>query len=242
MKLLVAFLLTFIFFLFIFNLNGARAQTMSNTQFKLKMGNLDSIAGNSSSSQYKLNETSGGDIYGQYSGTNYKVKAGFQYVRVKIPFSFTISQNLIDFGTLTPTNPVTRTTNLTVSSNSSGFKVTASENQSLKSSNSTIPDTSCDNGDCTTLKSAQWLGTLTYGFGYRCDDLSGTNCPSDFSALNASSFYRPFPLSPATQTIISSAKGGTSRKSQITYKVNVSAAQPNGTYTNVVTYIASPGF
>jgi len=212
---------------------------MSNNQFKIKMGNFNSVSGNVSGSGYKLNETSGETVSGLYSGTNYKVKAGFQYARVKIPFSFSISQNLIDFGTLTPTNHVTRTTNLTVSSGqASGFTVVASENQLLKSSSSTIPNTTCDNGDCSNIKAATWTGSLTYGFGYRCDDLSGTNCVSGFSE----NFYKPFSLSPTTQTIMTSSKGGVSRKSQITYKVNISATQQPGTYTNVVTYIASPGF
>jgi len=212
---------------------------MSNDQYKVKMGNLNSISGNVSGSGYKLSETSGGDAYGLYSGTNYKVKAGFQYARVKIPFSFTISQNLIDFGTLTPTNPVARTTNLTISSGqSSGFTIVASENKPLTSTTSTIPDTTCDNGDCNTLKASVWTGALTYGFGYRCDDVSGTNCVSGFSE----NFFKPFSISPSLQTIMTSTRGGTSRKSQITYKVNVSSAQPAGTYTNFVTYIASPGF
>lgn len=226
---------------------SASAQTMSNSQYIIKMGNLNTASGLGTNSQYNLNETVGQTTSGLYTGTNYTVKAGFQYIRgVKTSFSFTISQNLIDFGTLTPTNPVTRTTNLTVSSGSSGFSVIASENQPLKSSTSTIPDTSCDNGDCTPLRATQWTGTLTYGFGYRCDDLQGTNCSSDFSnpfaGPKTSSFYKPFPLSPSAQTIMSSTKGGSGNKSQITYKINVSSAQPNGTYTNMVTYIASPGF
>lgn len=219
---------------------------MSNDQYKLKGGNFNSISGDVSGSGYKLSETSGGDAYGQYLGTNYKVKAGFQYIRVKIPFSFTISQTLIDFGTLTATNPVTRTTDLTVNSESAkGFTVIASENQPLSSSTSTIPDTSCDSGSCTFANAGSWTGTLTYGFGYRCDDLSGSNCvgfSSDYLGAAASSSYKPFPLSPTNQTIMTSTKGGRSRKSQITYKVNVSASQPTGTYTNFVTYIASPGF
>lgn len=220
---------------------------MTNDQFRLKMGNFNSISGNVSGSGYKLSDTSGGTASGLYSGTNYKVRAGFQYSRTKIPFSFTISQTLIDFGTLTATNPVTRTTDLTVNSESAkGFTVVASENKPLTSSSSAIPDTSCDNGTCNSTIAAPWLGTLTYGFGYRCDDVSGANCASGFLAdyldAAASSAYKPFPLSPNLATIMSSTKGGRSRKSQITYKVNVSASQPTGTYTNVVTYIASPGY
>lgn len=238
-KLKIVMLVTMSLFL----ITPAWAQTMTNSQYIIKMGNLNMTAGVDSNSQYKLNETSGQTAPGLYSGTNYIVKAGFQYIKPsKIAFSFTISQNLIDFGTPTPTNPVTRTTDLTVSSNSSGFNVTASENQPLKSSNIIIPDTTCDNGDCKPNKASQWAGVLTYGFGYRCDDLQGVNCATDFSAANASSNYKPFPLSPTTQTIMSSAKGGISQKSRITYKVNISSAQPVGTYKNVVTYIANPGF
>lgn len=222
----------------------AFAQTMTNDQFKLKMGNFNSISGGVSGSGYKLNETSGGDAYGLYSGTNYKVKAGFQYARVKIPFSFTISQNLIDFGTLTATNPVSRTTNLTVNSESAkSFTVIASENRPLTSSNSTIPNTSCDSGTCNSSNATPWVGTLTYGFGYRCDPSASSGqanvCSSDFANVD---YFKPFPLSPNLATIMSSTKGGRGRVSQITYKVNVSASQPTGTYTNVVTYIASPGF
>lgn len=229
----------FILSLFTFHASVAIAQTMSNEQYKLKWGNFNSISGQSSGSSYKLSETSGGDAYGLYSGTNYKVRTGFQYSRVKIPFSFTISQNLIDFGTLTATNPVSRTTDLTVNSESAkGFTVTASENRPLTSSSSAIPDTSCDSGLCNSTTAAPWLGTLTYGFGYRCDDVSGTNCASGFLA----DYFKSFPLSPNLATIMSSTKGGKGKKSQITYKVNVSSSQPTGTYTNVVTYIASPGF
>lgn len=233
-----AFILSLLTFAFCL-LPSAAAQTMSNDQYKLKGGNFNSISGDVSGSGYKLSETSGGEAYGLYSGTNYKVKAGFQYIRVKIPFSFTISQTLIDFGTLTATNPVTRTTDLTVNSESAkGFSVIASENQPLTSSSSAIPDTTCDSGTCNSTNVGQWLGTLTYGFGYRCDDLSGTNCASGF----LENHYKPFPLSPNLATIMSSTKGGRGKKSQITYKVNVSASQPAGTYTNFVTYIASPGY
>ena len=217
------------------------AQTMSNSQFIIKMGNLNSLAGEVSNSSYKLNETLGQNVPGLYSGTNYKVKSGFQYIKsdAAIAFSFSISQNLIDFGVITPTNPVSRTTNLTVSSGSSkGFTVIASENRALTSGTNTIADTTCDDGDCNSSKASIWKSSLSYGFGYRCDDVSGTNCVSGFS----DSFYKPFIATPSSQAILTSAIGGNSKSSQITYKVNVSGTQAPGTYTNIVTYIASPGF
>lgn len=206
------------------------------------MGNLNAGAGELSGSGFTLNETLGQTGPGLYTGTNYKVKEGFQYIKsstINIPFTFSISQNIIDFGVITPTNPITRTTNLTVSNGSSkGFTVVASENKPLTSATSTIPDTTCDNGDCSSSKASVWTNSLTYGFGYRCDDISGINCSLGFS----DSFYKPFIATPSSQAIMTSTTGGTNRQSKITYKVNVSGTQAPGVYTNIVTYIASPGF
>lgn len=218
----------------------AFAQTMTNSFFKIIMGNLNMAAGNVANSVYNLSLTAGQTAPGLYVGTNYKVKAGFQYVRPgKIAFVFTLSPNLIDFGVITPTNPITRTVNLTISSGSAkGFTVIASENQPLTSQNSVIPNTTCDNGDCSTLKATSWASSLAYGFGYRCDNIAGTNCSTIFS----DTFYKPFALSPTSDTIMRSTTGGKSRKSQLTYKVNVSGSQTPGLYTNIVTYIAAPGF
>lgn len=217
---------------------------MSNTQYKIKMGNLNTAAGLGTNPQYKLNQTLGQTAPGLYTGTNYKVRAGFQYYKGSpIPFSFSISNNLIDFGVITPTNPLTRTTLLTVSAPSSGFTVIASQNKPLTSQNGIIPDTTCDNGGCNTSKAGLWTSSLSYGFGYRCDvsqDSGQVNaCSSDFSSAN---FYKPFAATPSAQTVLESTTGGAGRKSQITYKVNVSGTQPQGVYTNVVTYIANPGF
>lgn len=228
-------------FAYLFILVGTTsAQTMTNSFFKLIFGNFNMTSGPVSGGNYKLNTTAGQTGPGLYSGTNWKVKAGFQYIRTNIPFSFSISQNLIDFGTLTPTNPVTRTTNLTISSGSAkGFTVLLSEDMPMTSSSSaTIPDTTCDSGNCTPTNAGLWSGTLTYGFGYRCDDLTGSNCVPGFSA----NFYKPFPKNPTTTQVLLSQKGGRGRKSQITYKVNIAGSQPGGVYTNIVTYIASPGF
>lgn len=215
----------------------AYAQTMSNSQYKIKQGNLNTTGGLGTNSQYKLNQTLGETGAGLYSGTNYKVKAGFEYYKQSpIPFSFSISNNLIDFGVITPTNPVTRTTDLTISAPAGGFSVTASQDKPLTSPNGIIPDTSCDNSSCNTNKAGPWTSSLTYGFGYRCNL---TDCSSDF--LNPT-FYKPFAASPSAQTVLTSTVAGSARKSRVTYKVNVPGTQSQGVYSNVVTYIAIPGF
>lgn len=229
-------LLTFLFLILF--LGSANAQTMSNSQYKIIEGNLNSGSGIVTNSQYTLNETLGQTAANLFTGPNYQVFAGFQDSKAgPIPFSFSISNSVIDFGIITPTNPLIRTTELTVNAPSTkGFTVTASEDKPLTSSSSAIPNTSCDNGDCNDTKASVWLSSLAYGFGYRCDDLQGINCPLDFVPNS----YKAF--STSLQTVMTSSIGGRGMKSRITYKVNVSGTQSPGVYTNTVTYIANPGF
>jgi hypothetical protein len=222
----------------------AHAQTsMSNSSFILRFPNLNSFAGKPSNSQFKLGITGGQTAPGLYSGTNYKVRAGFQYIKSIIPFSFTISSIFIDFGPITPGAPVTRTNTLTVSNGSAyGYTVLARENHPLQveQSGATIPDTTCDSGTCNEQVASAWSSLTTFGFGYRCDNLSGTDCQSGFSnPLN----YRQFASSESgelAQPVMRGVNVGRNIEGQITYKVNVSSTQAPGAYENFITYIALP--
>jgi len=246
-------ILTFAFCLL--PLDQANGQTMSNGMFKVEMGNLNSIAGQSSGSKYNISITSGENAPGLYSGTNYKVRAGFQYIPRKKGFSFSISNALIDFGNLSPTNPVTRTTTLTVSNTSAAsYQVTASENHQLlvAKTGAIIPDTTCDKGSCSQTTAADWSSTLTYGFGYRCDSISIVSQGSKSSSCNQKdssfsknpSFFKQFAdasKSEASQVIVNGEKGR-NQKATITYKVNIASSQATGVYTNSITYVATAGF
>ena len=154
-----------------------RAETMSNDNFIIQ-GSFNALSGKSSGPKYKVNATVGETGPGLYTGKNYKVKAGFEYIYPsKANFSFNVSQTIIDFGTLSATNPVTRTTNLTVINPSGGYTVLAYEDHPLLTTNgATINDTTCDNGACSDTLPALWTNTLTYGFGYRCDNLQENDC------------------------------------------------------------------
>lgn len=218
------------------------AETMRNDWYILKMGNFNMAAGKPTGAGGKVSFTMGQIGPGLYTGANYKVRAGFQYIYTLYPFSFTISQTSIDFGTISPANPVIRTNILTVNNQSAGgYIVTSSENHPMlvPSSGSMIPNTTCDNGLCSPSSATAWTSSLTYGFGYRCDNVSGTDCVTDFST---STFYKPFSASPSATTVMNGVNAGKNKQSQITYKVNVSATQPAGAYSNLVTYIATPTF
>lgn len=224
------------------SLSGVAAQTMSNANYIIQMGNFNTAAGHPSGGGFSLNLTVGQTAPGLYVGNNFKIRSGFQYINSIIPFSFSISNTFIDFGTLSPTTPVTRTNTLTVSNGSAfGYQVSASENHPLlvPSSGQIIPDTTCDSGTCTQTNPGAWVSTLTYGFGYSCTNLSGSDCAAGFS--NGADFA-PFAASPSAVTVMSSLNVGRNRQSQITYKLNISGAQAAGTYTNVINYIATPSF
>ena len=228
--------------------HSASAFTMSNSFYIIILGNLNSIAGEASGPSNKLVFTSGELGAGLYTGTNYKLCAGFYggifcNSAVSGLFTFTVSPTSLDFGTIDPTSPVTRTNILDVLSTASGYSVTALENHSLETVNATtIPDTTCDSGVCTTTTSAPWTSNLTYGFGYRCDNVVLTDCVTGFAA----DYYKPFPnlaLVQSPQVVMQNSAGSPSDKqSQVTYKVNVSGSQIPGVYTNTITYVASPNF
>ena len=222
---------------------SASAQTMSNSNYKIKMGNFNSASGVATGSA-NLNFELGEISPGLYKGTNYTVRAGFQYIKEDIPFAFSLTPTTIDFGTVSPNNPVTRISTLTVSNGSAnGYTVTLSaDRQPTSGEGYVIPGTSCDNGDCSEVKSGLWNSTLAYGFGFRCDPsaVSGqaNDCSTDFASA---SFYKPLVLSPSSQTVLSGGIGK-NKKAQVSYKVNVSPAQQASIYRNTITFIASPSF
>ena len=149
---------------------SAHAQaSMKNSSYIIRMGNFNSAGGKSSGASGSLNITVGQISPGLYTGQNFKLKAGFQYYPSGTPFSLTISNTSIDFGTLEPTNPVSRSNILTVSNQSAGgYVVSAIEDQELKAKEGVfIPDTTCDNGTCSEQTAGKWSGSLVYGFGYR---------------------------------------------------------------------------
>lgn len=220
------------------------AFTMSNANWIIDFGNLNMTSGKPTGTNYKVSNTVGQIAPGLYTGTNYTVRAGFQYVYSLIPFRFSISNLFIDFGTLSPTNPVTRTNTLTISvGTANGYSVKAYENHSLQTaSGNLIPDTTCDSGLCTDSIASAWSNTLTYGFGYRCDNISGTDCSTDFST---STFYKQFSNdaygeSPAA--VMTGSNVGRNKSVQVTYKVNISGTQAPGDYSNQIIYLAIPTF
>jgi hypothetical protein len=222
----------------------ASAETMSNDLYKIHGGNFNSISGNAKNNAgKKVSFTSGETAPGQDLGTNFKVNAGFQYIKGKNSFGFSISSSVINFGDLKPGEPITRTNRLTVSTGSSpGYQVIASEDHEprVSASGPSIPDTTCDNGSCSETTPALWSSLLTYGFGYRCENLTGKDCNSDFLSQDMFKQFANTSKNEQPQQVMSGSSTNNRTESEITYKVNVSQSQPSGLYQNNILYIAIP--
>ncbi len=222
----------------------AQAVNMRSNRYRIQFGNINIGAQPQSSPNYDLSITLGQTAAGKFQSTGYVIKAGFQYIYSIIPFRFSISNTNLNFGSLTPNNPKTVQTILTVSFGGAGeYKVTVAELGPLRTLDNTnsIPDTSCDGGTntCTESSAAVWSNTTAYGFGY---NMSGQDIPSDFID---STYYRPFPDKLAGESpavVMSSANVGRNRQATMTLKVNVSPVQAAGNYQTILHFVATPSY
>ena len=168
-----------------------------------------------------------------HTGTNYNVNANND------TFAFSLSQDAIDLGILSGTNPVIRTSQISLTN---AGQVLTYENQPLTSQDkTTIPDTTCDDGNCSENTSSPWLSSLTYGFGYRCDS-DDKVCDPQF---NTSKDYKQYPdttRNEAAQPAMTSKETNQTASSMITYKVTISSTQKQEGYYNTITYLAIPNF
>lgn len=156
-------------------------------------------------------------------------------------FRFSVSSLLIDYGELSPTNPIIRENTISILNQASlAYTVLAHTDHELKDINGNfIPDTGCDNGACSERVAASFNNTLTFGFGYRC---AGHDCLSDFLAKD---YYKQFAnqaLNENSTLLASGRKSDQENVITIYYKVNTAASQPQSKYTNTITYLALPGY
>lgn len=221
-------------------------QTMSNKDYKIKMQGFNTISGMTTNTGYEVRSTVGYINPEVWEGVNFKVRAGIENTTSTLPFSVSLSSDIVDFGSLTPTNPIIRAVDLSIYSLSAyGYSILASEDNPLRMNSDTsgtnIPNTTCDSGECTAENAAEWINALTYGFGYRCDNIIGSDCDNSF--LN-SNFYKHFADTSNAQfpQSVMAGIGSKNKNIRLSYKVNISGTQAQGVYNNVITYIAVPNF
>ncbi len=236
----------FLFLLLTLILPATAHANMKSADYELQMPNLNMSAGNVGSTDFKLGFTGGQNMPGPYASSGTRVLAGFWYLKSIIPFTFTLSNQVIDFGVLATEVPQTATTTLTVSAGGAGgYQVTAQENHQLlvDSIGAVLPDTTGDNGDITESNAGAWAQNTTYGFGYT---LYGHDVPTPFpTASPAGDDYKQFAdisKNENPEIVMSSSRVGKNRTATLTYKINISALQAAGRYHNVIVYIATPTY
>lgn len=228
-------LLTFNFSLLHFNgIQIADADTETNGNYSV---NVDTIDTNPQPTIKQKKENAQQTKPEFTTGPNYTVTTSND------SFSVTLSQNTIDYGVLSSTNPVIRTSDISFSNPKFGSEILGYENNPLQSvKNDTIQNTSCDNGVCSAFTAAVWNNTLTYGFGYRCDSQYAQTCDAQFSNSN---YFKQYPNDSTGQLpALLMINYGSNNDAQgiITNKVNISGTQKTAGYYNSITYLAVPNF
>lgn len=150
-----------------------------------------------------------------------------------------VSDDFVQFGSLSPTNPVLRQLKFSLFSPYAPFALYQQMNHELQNDpGNTIPATSCDNGSCTTTQASLWKNTLTYGLGVRCENTVGTICPDDFIEHNT---FRPLGVT-ASNTASVIATGATADRNTfvLSYKLIVPGTQAPGNYQASLIYILVP--
>jgi len=218
------------------------ADNLFSPSFNIKMGTINITGGKKTSASYRLTDTVGQTIQGEFNSSGYTIKAGFQYVYDTTPFTFTISNINLDFGSLVPATPSLVSNTLTVTTGSAyGYTVKTIQDHPLRliSSLDTISDTSCDLASpCTITDATPWTDNGRYGFGY---SVQGTDSVIDFAD---STHYRPFPIQGTDDPAIVMERSGiaTNSAATVNYKVNIPGSQAAGTYQNGIQFIATPAF
>lgn len=229
----------------------AHARRFQSDSYIIDWGLLNMTSGQKSSTNYNLTDTAGQIAPGQYTGSTYIVKAGFQYIYdTIISFSFVIDDLDIALGTLVPQVGSTQTNTITISTPSgNGYQIIAHENHPLQISPSVqIADTTGDNGLATESVSDTWTESDTYGFGFNAIGINNSGAVTGIGTSNYFSdgtYFRQFAdysTNETQQTIMSEDAAVSDRQARLSYKVNISTIQAAGNYQNAVTFTAVPKY
>jgi hypothetical protein len=237
----------------IFFPQSAKAERLDSASYTVTFGNFNVTSGEKSSASYTVTDTVGQTASGPFGkfndpGASYYLGSGFQYVYQIKEFEFGLENLNIDLGTLYPDTLTTAATqtNLTVTSGGAGgYTVYAYETEPmhLADDSATIPDTTCDSGDCSETDADPWTLGTNYGFGFNA---SGTNVPTTApNGFENSTYYRQFADNSAAESMQAVMEYGgviEDDTASITYRAAVSGSQTAGEYSTSIVYVAVPGY
>ena len=222
--------------LFLLSAGFIYADRMGSSNYDLQFTNINIGGRTTSSSNYTLDISLGQTASKKWAENNYIIKAGFQYVHILYPFTFTLSSTTLDFGTLIPNSPKEESLTATISHRGQGYEVMVYQDHKLQTfdGGSFIENTTCDDPYCDEDTAEEWTLDSTTGFGY---NVTGHDYSLDFLT---SDYFRPFSTTP--MTFMESNEAAYNRQSIIKTKVNIDATQPVGTYQTVLRFLAVPKY
>ncbi|MFI5265619.1 MAG: hypothetical protein ACHQT7_02645, partial [Candidatus Levyibacteriota bacterium] len=214
--------------------------SMENSSYILDLNNNSQVQDPNAPSAPAVPSGNQADFAKTVSGDNFISFLSYDGDTKNLPLVLSTSSDLLNFGTIQPGEPIIRTLSLTVLPGSTqGYQVLSYQNHALEGDGGTqIPNTTCDNGACTPILPDIWAIPLTYGFGYRCDNLEGNGCDRNLKK----DYYKSFANEKANEfpAGILEVDGSTKSQAIISYKVNVSGNQANKAYQTTIYHIATP--
>ena len=156
----------------------------------------------------------------------------------------------IPFGSISTSNAFFAACQLlSVSTNAnSGYALTSEENTSLKSGSNTISDTVCDSA-CSESTGSAWATSTNNGLGHFCENINGTPCAAagtsnyrQFACRGADAVCNPGTGAETIQNLMTTNAPANNNQSKVHFKLSLSPVQQAGTYSNTVTYIATPTY
>jgi len=224
----------------------ANAQHFSSASYIIDWGNFNITSGKKASTNYFLTDTVGQNAPGPYQSAGFKVKSGFQYIYETFnQLTFAIDNLDINLGTLTAGVASTATNIITISTPSGhGYQILTQYNHPLAlTSGTTIPDTSCDAGDCTPTLAKVWNSSSIYGFGYNVIGINSSGVATNIGTsgyFGDSTAFRPF--SSSGKITMSETAPVKNHSARVSYKTNISSTQSAGNYQAAIIFTAVPNY
>lgn len=206
------------------------AFSAASTNYRLDNGTLNTFGGPSSSTNYQLTSSGGEPFIGPGSSTNYKLNSG-QIAALEQSISLTLDSLSVAIPQVTSGTSKTAFSQVSVLTDASGYLLAASQNQDMTASDSsTIPAF-----PSAIATPGLWTEGTSIGLGFSLT--AGTSLDAKWGTSPAFK-YAAFP---ASSTTIHDKPGYTSGPDVTTvqYRLDVSATQKPGSYSNIITYTAT---
>ncbi len=202
---------------------SASAATFTSPNYSIN-GNLgDSAAGGQTSTNYQLTSTAGESIAGNSSSTSYKLGQGY-IATLERSLELTIDSATAALGNVTAGTPVSADLTATMRTDAPGYGIGVQQNDDFKSGSNIIGGVSG-----TIASPVTWSNGSTKGLGFSLVSASATPLDSKWASGAA---FAALPVSSTTVYTRTGYSGGANDTLAFRIKLDVTAAQPTGTYTN----------